>query len=494
MLLRSLILCVLVALSVAPVSLGLGLCTDQCSGAVYGDARVPGAAPVFADLVGVVCKGACYIEASRWSTVAIQHGDTAVQDANECRRICAITPGCEVWTLIDTQCQLKRALDAHGFKPLVNTSSDRVASAGASVFSGTATCTGQEMAQLLLPFPSGLDEIEVLQEPSVAGCVHAGKVYGSFAMGSCDDAPLLAVHARSTTLSLARQYSWFEGLEDALVATGSDSCDPSKCRTPDGRGGYDCWGDGITESYTCADGFEARMTGQSFQQWFEFECCKPSAKRCALLCHQEKKCGGWSLDHGSCLLWGNTAHDCEPKISTESRAGIVSGLASCQLKEDVPAGIDDGGISSLGSDSWYDECGQPRCNLPVTLGSFFADGNFKPQGCFYEVFGISQAREHMRSKWMVISGGSNAILTAIAVGNVMEPEGAHATRKERQGGGCGRCGLMMPMNDVDVYEDKDRQTETETETETGRDRELRDRQTDRQTKVGVGRGGLAVAR
>jgi len=52
-----------------------------------------------------------------------------------------------------------------------------------------------------------------------------------------------------------------------------------------------------------------------------------------------------------------------------------------------------------------------------------ADGNFKPEGCYYEVFGISQARAQMRSKWMVISGGSNAILTAIAVGNVMEPDG-----------------------------------------------------------------------
>jgi hypothetical protein len=244
-----LILCVLAS----PVSLALGLCSaadgcTTCSGAFYGDARVPGAAPVFADLVGVVCKGACYIEASRWSTTSIQHGDTAVQDANECRRICASTPGCEVWTHIDTQCQLKRALDNHGFNPLVNASSDHVASAGASIVTGAATCTGQEMAQLLLPFPSGLD--------------------------------------------------------------------------------------------------------------------------------------------------------------------------------DVPAaGIGDEGISSPELDSWYNERGRPRCTSPVTLGSFFADGNFKPQGCYYEVFGISQAREHMRSKWMVISGGSNAILTAISVGNVMEPEG-----------------------------------------------------------------------
>ena len=39
----------------------------------------------FAVLLGVACKGTCYAEASRWSTVAIKYGNRGVLDWQTCR-------------------------------------------------------------------------------------------------------------------------------------------------------------------------------------------------------------------------------------------------------------------------------------------------------------------------------------------------------------------------------------------------------------------------
>ena len=53
-------------------------------------------------------------------------------------------------------------------------------------------------------------------------------------------------------------------------------------------------------------------------------------------------------------------------------------------------------------------------------------------------------REQLKSKWIVINGGSNAILTAIAVGNVMEPEGTLAIQ---------RALILMPLKTLDPNRD-----------------------------------------
>jgi len=316
----------------------------------------------------MMTQGACYAEAARWSAVAVEHGDAAVLDSDECRRICARHTECEVWTLVDSRCELKRALKGQGFKPLVGASSGD--GSNDVLVSGSASCS-VEGAGALMPFPSGLDKVEeVIIEESVAGCVDVDRAFGSHALGSCSDATLLAVHTSEDILSRAGQYGWFDDLKVSdRVATGFD-CDNSKCRTPDGQGGYDCWGDGKMEPYTCTDGFEAQMTGREFLElFFEFQCCKPrnmTSAWCAKICQAETECVGWSLDHGACLVFGNTENDCEPKISTEPRPGVVSGLASCQLKDLIP------NAAEKEAQSWYTTCTTPRCTAPVTVGSFFA--------------------------------------------------------------------------------------------------------------------------
>ena len=85
------------------------MCTTDVS-AAYGS--VIAGASGFAQLVGVACSGTCYAEASRWSAVAISHGDAAVEDAAACRALCASTQLCEVWTHDDGECRLMRAMDA----------------------------------------------------------------------------------------------------------------------------------------------------------------------------------------------------------------------------------------------------------------------------------------------------------------------------------------------------------------------------------------------
>ena len=85
------------------------MCTTDVS-AAYGS--VIAGASGFAQLVGVACSGTCYAEASRWSAVAISHGDAPVEDAAACRALCASTQLCEVWTHDDGECRLMRAMDA----------------------------------------------------------------------------------------------------------------------------------------------------------------------------------------------------------------------------------------------------------------------------------------------------------------------------------------------------------------------------------------------
>jgi len=78
----------------------------------------------------------------------------------------------------------------------------------------------------------------------------------------------------STILSrLVAQIFSAYGME---LRTPDASCDPAMCRTTDGRGGFDCWADGVGEKFECADGYEVVKTGETFSGDFEITCCPPS--------------------------------------------------------------------------------------------------------------------------------------------------------------------------------------------------------------------------
>ena len=51
----------------------------------------------------------------------------------------------------------------------------------------------------------------------------------------------------------------------AVYLNTSGSCDPSRCRTPHGNGGFKCWGEwteGTTQQFTCADGYQVVLTDE----------------------------------------------------------------------------------------------------------------------------------------------------------------------------------------------------------------------------------------
>lgn len=57
-------------------------------------------------------------------------------------------------------------------------------------------------------------------------------------------------------------------------------CNPSMCRTTDGKDGFDCYADGKYESFECADGYFVVMTGKVHESMVdvqEFTCCPHSS-------------------------------------------------------------------------------------------------------------------------------------------------------------------------------------------------------------------------
>ena len=72
-----------------------------------------------------------------------------------------------------------------------------------------------------------------------------------------------------------------DSIEQATNGTGG--CDESKCRSTDGRGGFDCWAGPLEEAFSCADGLTATKTGKTMQhQGLTFEhytCCSEHVAR-----------------------------------------------------------------------------------------------------------------------------------------------------------------------------------------------------------------------
>ena len=90
---------------------------------------------------------------------------------------------------------------------------------------------------------------------------------------------------------------------DARVTDHTRRCYQSKCRSPDGEGGYDCWAGGNgNEPFDCADGYEYKFTGEKWVDpsgaWGEFKeytCCPTGASSAYAECpgFDGKKDGGY---------------------------------------------------------------------------------------------------------------------------------------------------------------------------------------------------------
>ena len=78
-----------------------------------------------------------------------------------------------------------------------------------------------------------------------------------------------------------------------VVKSSPQSCDPSKCISPDYQGGYDCWAIGGVDAYDdfeCSGGYKAILTGKKTEVphegevyvFAEYKCCiEPSTTKSA---------------------------------------------------------------------------------------------------------------------------------------------------------------------------------------------------------------------
>lgn len=74
------------------------------------------------------------------------------------------------------------------------------------------------------------------------------------------------------------------------------------------------------------------------------------------------------------------------------------------------------------SDSiWYDECATERCLRPPVGNVSWIGDTLRPERCFMYAFKMEEMRRALKGKWVVVSGGSNALLSTMVFGNVIEP-------------------------------------------------------------------------
>ena len=207
-----------------------------------------------------------------------------------------------------------------------------------------------------------------------AQCAQAGRAYGA-ADGACASAPLLSIYAPQKTIDRGAAAGWFR---NAIIGGAS--------------------------VHTVPDDWRAL-----------------SAESCSRRCEADSACGGYTLSYGVCQLrarisgcdevLGRVALRPEPDELLGGQYATVGGAKGCAAGSDrVPY-------------SWYDECSGARCTSPDITGALFAGSVLRPQsGCWYAITGGDETFDLLRGRWVVTSGGSNLLLTVMALANLITPE------------------------------------------------------------------------
>ena len=402
-------------------------CDSDVAGS-YGDLRETITNGEFAWLVGVACGGTCYEKASRWSDMALRHGDSPVANAGTCRGLCRNTLGCSVWTYDSNagECRAMRSLSK----------SPALAPGVPNTTTGKPYCHNNSSAYRFLPFPDSLEAFTPLDidEP----CFRLGYLYGD---GSRNDvecshppprAPLLEVHAPQEILDRGVEQGWWD---DFLYAEDSKNATQAK--------------------------LVATPHGKPYQ----------TAKKCSQAC--TGKCGGFSFTHGICLLRG---HVYQPE---HMRNLSYSVNTSCSAEDpavrlDAIAGPSWNQVSSAGTctrqrrtvpqpyKEWFERCDIHRCTKPEDVGpggewlrwdltAPFEQGtrNFafkaRPGGgdsegtCYFPVYNRTEIRALLGGEgsdpgletWVIVLGGSNSYGMGGAVMKAVHNTGAD------DGGGSG---------------------------------------------------------
>ena len=393
-------------------------CIHDIAGS-YGDPRELNAG-AFAQLVGLACSSTCYTTASKWSTMAIQHGNSPVTTTDACRSLCATTPGCEVWTH-DHYKQTCRAMRTSTEPPALS-------SATPNTTTGRAVCADNSIH--FLPFPDSLTRYV----PSDVDdkCWRPGFLYGDgdSSDAECSTPPprasLLAVHTTQAILDMGTAQGWWEDLTYA---------DPNNAKPTT---------------------IELVPTPNS----------KPftTALLCAKACQANtNNCGGFSFTHGVCLLRGQTHAPTTGNFDTSLalscratnaavRSDALTGASFVSTTEQNKCSRLERTIPQPAT-NFFDRCDVPRCTEleDANTGEFFRwdldapfesgtrDFAYNPGGngkCYFPVYNRTEIRTLLGGQgaapgneaWAIMTGGSNSYGMGGAVMRAVHNSGGEDTK------------------------------------------------------------------
>ena len=271
------------------------------------------------------------------------------------------------------------------------------AMAAGSKVSGPANCSsGWET------FPDGLmDEVSAIGMTSSiltaqSNCVRLGEAFGS-AEGACGSAELVSIHAPQHVLDKGATAGWW----DSAVSS-------SAVAVPDDWRAY-------------------------------------SANECRSRCDAEPLCAGYTLSYGICQLrkslnctgvLGKVDLQPDPDALLGGRYTVLAGLRGCTAAS-----------AGLVPRSWYDQCDAQRCTSTDLTDATFAGPVLRhASGCFYAITDGPQTFDLLAGQWVVMSGGSNLLLTAMAFANQLTPELLGPKHTGQQTGGTDVLDLVWTKN------------------------------------------------
>ncbi|GMH80884.1 hypothetical protein TrLO_g8428, partial [Triparma laevis f. longispina] len=369
----------LLLLSLAHVSHSSSPSAASSSACVFPDLAPSRLGGISGDvLTDIVCPTPCHHSASQWSPLARSLGPLSVTSPQQCWDLC---PTCRS-AVYDADAQA--CLFTTQPEKLPDSSHSRSSTPMAPAFS-TSVRSSYKVPCDDVPFPVQYNRTYEKADVSDA-CAAQGFVFGDSSLGSCADAELLAVYtdqhsAIHTLTAAAGSAGWFQGKNGAVSA-----------------------------NVTIAD---SRVT----------------AVGCRGLCTAQSDCGGWSLRHGVCFLYGEVT--CPQKSTGLPFAlvdpnygflpsgnyfseAIVSGLPEpfCVRESDTGASLS----------TWFGSDSEPRCTEPSMAGKFIGDTYQDESKCYYKIFSRPHIRGLLRDKWIVLVGGSNNNVLTTALVNFIDDQ------------------------------------------------------------------------
>ncbi|QDZ21555.1 hypothetical protein A3770_06p40730 [Chloropicon primus] len=376
------------------------LVTEKCHGyqltaGTYGEpssSSSSAGAAAFAPLVGVACGESCYREALAWYGEGVLV-DKHIMHPSECEELCQQLSDCEVftWKKSEFKCEFKKATT--WASPMWTEDS------GYDSFSAPRDCGVKWMT----PF-DGLRKGDGEET-----CYAAGKSFGEAEGGACADLETLEVSGQSDLLAFGTAQGWW----------------PSNATTS---------GVSVMNATSCQERCESGVVpGACAGFTFSF---------------------GENLSQGLCVLKG--------KLPTNAAGAVpqTCGLETSSLLGVSPptvAGVPNACVGDVEEvDPFFADCDTPRCKEPHNEGEFVDGWVYAPKGtkCSYHVASTEDHLKCLEGSWILVSGGSNAILTYLNWINTIKPGHLHTQREDMRTFYVDMVDIVFDLNGEIVFENR----------------------------------------